>query len=82
MVSAPQSPEQHRELISTPQQGRSGVGVGFGTTVGVILIVLWLLGLVSGYTLGSFIYILLLIGIILITTSGIVRLFNKRKAQP
>jgi hypothetical protein len=32
----------------------------------LILIVLWLLGMVSSYTLGGFIYILLVIGIILL----------------
>jgi hypothetical protein len=35
-------------------------------TIAVILIVLWLLGLVSSYTLGGFIHILLVIAIIVI----------------
>jgi hypothetical protein len=34
--------------------------------VGSVLILLWLLGVVSGYTLGNFIYVLLIIGIILL----------------
>jgi hypothetical protein len=34
-------------------------------TIAVILIILWLLGMVSGYTLGNFIYILLVIAIVL-----------------
>jgi hypothetical protein len=34
-------------------------------TIAVILIVLWLLGVVSGYTLGNFIYVLLVIAIVL-----------------
>ncbi len=34
-------------------------------TIAIILIVLWLLGMVSGYTLGNFIYILLVLAIIL-----------------
>jgi len=34
-------------------------------TIAVILLILWLLGLVSGYTLGNFIYLLLVIAIIL-----------------
>ena len=34
-------------------------------TIAVILLVLWLLGLVSGYTMGNFIYVLLVIAIIL-----------------
>ena len=32
-------------------------------TIFVILLVLWLLGLVSGYTLGGFIYVLLVVAI-------------------
>ena len=35
-------------------------------TIAVILIVLWLLGLVSGYTIGNFIHILLVIAIIML----------------
>jgi hypothetical protein len=34
-------------------------------TIAIILLVLWLLGVVSGYTLGNFIYILLVIAIVL-----------------
>jgi Family of unknown function (DUF5670) len=35
------------------------------STLAVILLVLWLLGLVSGYTLGNFIYVLLVIAVVL-----------------
>jgi hypothetical protein len=35
-------------------------------TIAVVLIILWLLGLVTGYTIGSFIHILLVIAVILI----------------
>jgi hypothetical protein len=34
-------------------------------TIAIILIVLWLLGLVSSYTMGGFIHILLVIAIIM-----------------
>jgi hypothetical protein len=34
-------------------------------TIAVILLVLWLLGLVSGYTVGNFIYVLLVLAIVL-----------------
>ncbi len=34
-------------------------------TVAVILLVLWLLGLVSGYTIGAFIHVLLVIAVVL-----------------
>ena len=32
----------------------------------VVLIVLWLLGLVSGYTMGAFIHILLVVAVVMI----------------
>jgi hypothetical protein len=35
-------------------------------TIAVVLIILWMLGLVSGYTIGSFIHILLVIAIIIV----------------
>ena len=35
-------------------------------TISVILVVLWLLGLVSGYTMGNFIHILLVIAIVVV----------------
>ena len=36
--------------------------------IAVILIILWLLGLVTSYTLGGFIHILLVVAIIMILT--------------
>ena len=45
-------------------------------TLAVILIVLWILGLVSSYTMGGFIHILLVIAIIVI----VLRLISGRKA--
>jgi hypothetical protein len=35
-------------------------------TIAVILIILWLLGMVSGYTLNNFIYILLVVAVMLV----------------
>ena len=35
-------------------------------TIAVVLIVLWLLGLVSSYTMGGFIHVLLVIAIVVI----------------
>ena len=35
-------------------------------TIAIILIILWLLGLVSSYTMGGFIHVLLVIAIIVI----------------
>jgi low affinity Fe/Cu permease len=44
-------------------------------TLALILIILWLLGIVSGYTMGNFIYILLVVAIIMI----LVRLIQGNK---
>ena len=44
-------------------------------TIAVVLIVLWLLGLVSSYTMGGFIHILLVIAVIVI----ILRIISGRK---
>jgi hypothetical protein len=35
-------------------------------TIFVILLIMWLLGLVSGYTLGGFIHILLIVAIVVV----------------
>jgi hypothetical protein len=35
-------------------------------TIFVILVILWLLGLISGYTIGGFIHILLVIAIVVV----------------
>ena len=35
-------------------------------TIAVILLILWLLGLVSGYTIGAFIHVLLVIAVVLV----------------
>jgi Family of unknown function (DUF5670) len=44
-------------------------------TICVILLVLWLLGLVSGYTMGGFVHVLLVIAIIVV----VVRLIQGRR---
>ena len=44
-------------------------------TIAVILIVLWLLGLVSSYTMGGFIHILLIIAIVVV----LIRIIQGRK---
>ena len=35
-------------------------------TIAMILLILWLLGLVSGYTIGAFIHVLLVIALVLV----------------
>lgn len=44
-------------------------------TIAIILIILWLLGIVSSYTIGGFIHVLLVIAIIVI----LLRLISGRK---
>lgn len=44
-------------------------------TLAVVLIVLWLLGLVSSYTMGGFIHLLLVVAVIVI----LLRLISGRK---
>jgi hypothetical protein len=45
-------------------------------TLGVILVVLWLLGLVTSYTMGGLIHILLVIAVIVV----LVRIIQGRRA--
>ena len=40
-------------------------------TIAVVLVILWLLGLVSSYTLGGFIHILLVLAVIVIVVNMI-----------
>ena len=54
---------------------RAQGGTAVLETIAIILLVLWLLGVVSGYTLGNFIYVLLVIAIILF----LVRLVSGRR---
>ena len=51
-------------------------GTGMLWTIAVILLVLWLLGMVSSYTLGGFIHILLVLAIIAV----LVRVIQGRSA--
>lgn len=45
-------------------------------TIFVILLVLWLIGMVSSYTLGGFIHVLLVIAVII----ALIRIFSGRSA--
>ncbi len=44
-------------------------------TIFVILMILWLLGLISGYVIGGFIHILLVIAIVVV----LIRIFQGRR---
>jgi len=47
-------------------------------TIGIVLLILWLLGLVTSYTLGGFIHILLVLAIIVI----LIRVLQGRRPIP
>lgn len=47
-------------------------------TVGIVLLILWLLGLVTSYTLGGFIHILLVMALIVL----LVRIVQGRRPIP
>ena len=44
-------------------------------TLAVVLLILWALGLVSGYTMGGFIYILLVVAVVMV----LIRLISGRR---
>ena len=47
-------------------------------TIAVILVVLWLLGLITSYTLGGFIHILLVVALIVV----LIRIIQGRRVMP
>jgi len=77
---------RERTEKSSPRQHDVGIESGRGTgtpsrketimlyTIAVILVVLWLLGLVTSYTMGGFIHILLVVAIIAV----LLRVINGR----
>jgi Family of unknown function (DUF5670) len=71
-VAFPAALELH---FRQPERGIGNWRTDMLETIAVILIVLWLLGVVSGYTLGNFIYVLLVIAIVLF----LVRLVSGRR---
>lgn len=44
-------------------------------TIAIVLLILWLLGMVSSYTIGGFIHILLVVAVVMF----LIRLINGRK---
>jgi len=47
--------------------------------VGVVLLVLWLLGLGTSYTLGGFIYVALFVGLVFVVVSLVTRYRGHRR---
>lgn len=63
-----------RGAAQRPPNGRwAGKGTNALETVAIVLIVLWLLGIITGTTLGNFIYVLLVVAVVLFA----VRLFRR-----
>lgn len=46
-------------------------------TIAIVLLILWLLGMVSSYTIGGFIHILLVVAVVMF----LVRLINGRRSS-
>jgi hypothetical protein len=72
MCGLPRQADLDRSAV--PSNGKDW-SVRMLETIAIILIVLWLLGVVSGYTLGNFIYVLLVVAIVLF----LVRLISGRR---
>ena len=53
-----------RDSSSAERANEGGMTVLY--TLAVVLLILWLLGMVSGYTVGAFIHVLLVIALVLI----------------
>jgi hypothetical protein len=67
-----------QDLIGLPTTGKSNNEKVHSMlyTIAVVLIVLWLLGLVTSYTMGGFVHILLVVALIMI----VVNLLSGRRA--
>jgi hypothetical protein len=48
-------------------------------TFGIVLLILWFLGLVSSYTLGGYIHVALVIGFILLVVSLVARYRGRKQ---
>jgi hypothetical protein len=66
--------QARRRLFDWSVHGKKGKNIML-QTIAIILIVLWLLGLVSSYTMGGFIHVLLVIAIVVI----LIRLIQGRR---
>ena len=69
------APKLHPIIHSRTPEGVAEENEGMLETIAIILIILWLLGMVSGYTLGNFIWVLLVIAVVLF----LVRLVSGRR---
>jgi hypothetical protein len=65
----------HVDAITGSGNEKTGRRITCCVTIAVVLVILWLLGFVSSYTMGGFIHILLVIAIVVI----LVRVISGRK---
>lgn len=65
-----------RRIVHLPHRLPHNKDIRMLYTIALILLILWLLGLVSAYTVGGFIHILLVIAIVLV----LVRLISGGRA--
>jgi hypothetical protein len=68
----------YRVRLSIADPRKEQVMVNGLLIIGVILLVLWFLGLVSSYTLGGFVYVALVVGLILVVVSLVPRIRGRR----
>jgi hypothetical protein len=68
---------EDRGRLAESEPGRANEEVAVLYTLAVVLLILWLLGMVSGYTIGAFIHVLLVIAIVLI----LVQLISGRRVS-
>ncbi len=63
----------HRHEVPRSRDRKGNTVANILLIIGVVLVILWLLGLVSSYTLGGFIYVALVIGLILVVVWLVMR---------
>jgi hypothetical protein len=66
------------DFVGPDPWGFQGENMDLLMTIGIVLLILWLLGLVTSYTLGGFIHILLVLAIIVI----LIRVIQGRRPIP
>ena len=64
LMALPTGSAKMQEIAKAIQEGASAYLTRQFKTIAVILIILWLLGLVSSYTMGGFIHVLLVIALV------------------
>jgi Family of unknown function (DUF5670) len=71
LASAPTRPGLGTNLTRSDMQSLLRKALVMLYTIAVVLLILWLLGLVSSYTMGGFIHILLVVALVVILVNFI-----------